>query len=123
MNWLAGRGTRIPILVKARFNARWSLDFVHDQLALGRRFRTLNIVDGVTPQCLAAILDLRALGKRVARELTADIERRGKPREIASPQRATLCKSLVVRTKRRVGFPTPTARASHSSMPNYDHSA
>ena len=31
-------------------NARWSLDFVHDQFANGRRFRILNIgVDDVTP--------------------------------------------------------------------------
>jgi putative transposase len=28
---------RAPILVEARVNARWSLDFVHDQLAGGRR--------------------------------------------------------------------------------------
>jgi hypothetical protein len=28
-----------PILVEAEVNARWSLDFVHDQLAQGRRFR------------------------------------------------------------------------------------
>ena len=26
-------GTRAPILVEARLNARWSLDFVHDQFA------------------------------------------------------------------------------------------
>src|SRR5690606_20915550 len=32
-------GTRAPILVEARPNARWSLDFVHDQFACGRRFR------------------------------------------------------------------------------------
>ena len=32
-------GSRTPILVEARVNARWSLDFVHDQFALGRRFR------------------------------------------------------------------------------------
>ena len=32
-------GTRTPILVEAKVNARWSLDFVHDQFALGRRFR------------------------------------------------------------------------------------
>ena len=32
-------GTRAPILVEAKPNARWSLDFVHDQLACGRRFR------------------------------------------------------------------------------------
>lgn len=34
-------------------NARWSLDFVHDQLANGRRFRILNIIDDVTKECLA----------------------------------------------------------------------
>lgn len=50
-------GTRAPILVEARPNARWSLDFVHDQFASGRRFRILNIVDDVTRECLAAIPD------------------------------------------------------------------
>ena len=30
-------GTRAPILLAARPNARWSLDFVHDQFACGRR--------------------------------------------------------------------------------------
>jgi transposase InsO family protein len=30
-------GTRAPILVEAKANARWSLDFVHDQFANGRR--------------------------------------------------------------------------------------
>ena len=35
-------GTRAPILVEARANARWSLDFVHDQFACGRRFRTMS---------------------------------------------------------------------------------
>ena len=29
-------GVRAPILVEARPNARWSLDFVHDQMANGR---------------------------------------------------------------------------------------
>jgi len=77
-------GTRTPILVEARVNARWSLDFVHDQFALGRRFRVLNIVDDVTRECLAAIPDTSISGKRVARELTAVIERRGKPQMIVS---------------------------------------
>jgi transposase InsO family protein len=48
-------GTRTPILVEAKVNARWSLDFVHDQFALGRRFRILNIVYDVTREGLAAI--------------------------------------------------------------------
>ena len=56
-------GTRTPILVEAKVNARWSLDFVHDQFALGRRFRILNIVDDVTRECLAAIpVDLGQTG-------------------------------------------------------------
>jgi len=77
-------GTRAPILVEARANARWSLDFVHDQLASGRRFRILNVVDDVTRERLAAIPDASISGRRVARELTDLIERRGKPGLIVS---------------------------------------
>ncbi|WP_244443385.1 IS3 family transposase [Bradyrhizobium sp. Ai1a-2] len=77
-------GTRAPILVEARPNARWSLDFVHDQFANGRRFRILNIVDDVTKECLGAIPDTSISGRRVARELTAVVERRGKPGMIVS---------------------------------------
>jgi len=77
-------GTRAPILVEARLNARWSLGFVHDQLACGRRFRILNVVDDVTRECLAAIPDTSISGRRVARELAALIERRGKPGMIVS---------------------------------------
>jgi transposase InsO family protein len=77
-------GTRAPILVEARPNARWSTDFVHDQFANGRRLRILNIVDDVTKQCLGAIPDTSISGRRVARELTAIIERHGKPGMIIS---------------------------------------
>ncbi|WP_271623549.1 IS3 family transposase, partial [Bradyrhizobium sp. CCBAU 11430] len=77
-------GTRAPILVEARPNARWSLDFVHDQFANGRRFRILNIVDDVTKECLGAIPETSVSGRRVARELTAIVQRRGKPGMIVS---------------------------------------
>jgi transposase InsO family protein len=77
-------GVRAPILVEAKPNARWSLDFVHDQFACGRRFRVLNIVDDVTRECLAAIPDTSISGRRVARELAALIELRGKPGMIVS---------------------------------------
>ena len=77
-------GTRAPILVEVRQNARWSLDFVHDQFATGRRFRILNVVDDVTRECLAAIPDTSISGRRVARELTALIARRGRPAMIVS---------------------------------------
>ena len=77
-------GTRAPILVEAMPNARWSIDFVHDQFATGRRFRILNIVDDVTKECLGAIPDTSISGRRVARELTAIIAQRGKPGMIVS---------------------------------------
>ncbi len=67
-----------------RMNARWSLTFVHDQFACGRRFRILNVVDDVTRECLAAVRDTSISGRRVARELTAIGERRDKPRVIVS---------------------------------------
>ena len=75
---------RASILVTQLANARWSLDFVHDQFANGRRFRVLNIVDDVTRECLAAVPGTSISGTRVARELTALIEQRGKPGMIVS---------------------------------------
>ena len=77
-------GTRAPIQVEAKPNARWSLDFVHDQMANGRRFRVLNIKDDVTLECLAAIPDTSISSRRVARELTTLITSRGKPQMIVS---------------------------------------
>ena len=53
-------------------------------MANGRRFRILNITDDVTHECLGAIPDTSISGHRVARELTAIIERRGKPGMIVS---------------------------------------
>jgi len=77
-------GSRAPILVEALPNARWSLDFVHDQLSNGRRLRILNVIDDVTKECLAAVADTSISGRRVARELDAILARRGKPGLIVS---------------------------------------
>ena len=52
-------GARYPC--EARPSTRWSLDFVHDQFACGRRFRILNVVDDVTRECLAALPDTSIL--------------------------------------------------------------
>ena len=61
---------RTPIPLATVPNSRWSVDFVHDQLANGRRFRVLNVIDDVTKECLAAIPDTSISGKRVVREIT-----------------------------------------------------
>ena len=90
-------GTRAPILIEARANARWSLDFVHDQFACGQRFRILNVVDDVTRECLAAIPDTSISGRRVARALTALIEHRGKPGMIVSENGTELTSNAILR--------------------------
>jgi transposase InsO family protein len=90
-------GTRVPILVEAKPNARWSLDFIYDQLACGRRFRILNIVDDVTRECLAAIPDTSISGRRVVRELTTRIERRGKPQMIVSDNGTEFTSNAILR--------------------------
>ena len=77
-------GTRAPNLVEAIPNARWSVDFVHDQLVTGRRLRIFNVVDDVTKECLAAVVDASISGARVARELARVIAWRGKPGLIVS---------------------------------------
>ena len=77
-------GTRAPLLAASLPNARWSLDFVHDQFSNGRRFRVLNVIDDVTKECLAAIPDTSISGKRVARELTTLLAQRGRPDLIVS---------------------------------------
>ena len=57
---------------------------MHDQMASGRRFRVLNVVDDVTRECLAAVPDTSISGHRVVRELTQLIAQRGKPGMIVS---------------------------------------
>ncbi len=45
------RGNAISVV--ARPNERWSIDFMHDRLGTGRNYRTMNIVDDFTSECLA----------------------------------------------------------------------
>jgi putative transposase len=77
-------------------NQRWSLDFVHDQMATGRRFRILNIVDDVTRECLRAVLDTSISGKRVVRELGDLIAERGAPKMIVSDNGTELTSNAVL---------------------------
>lgn len=50
-------GTRRPMALPQGPNQRWSLDFVSDALACGRRFRILAVVDDFTRECLALVAD------------------------------------------------------------------
>nr|WP_156025749.1 IS3 family transposase [Sphingomonas phyllosphaerae] len=96
-------GARAPAPVLALPNQRWSLDFVHDQLVTGRRFRVLNIVDDVTRECLRAVADTSISGRRVVRELTALIAERGKPTMIVSDNGTELTSNAVLAWSGEVG--------------------
>ena len=73
---------RIELPSPRRPNQRWSMDFVQDQLADGRRFRTLTIVDSFTRECPALEVDTSIGGKRVARVLDRLAFLRGLPEAI-----------------------------------------
>lgn len=56
---------RVPLEAPTAPNQRWSMDFIHDQLSDGRRFRCLTLVDDFTRQCLAIEVDTSLGGSRV----------------------------------------------------------
>lgn len=73
---------RVPIPVPDRPNERRSMDFVHDQLADGRRFRVLCIVDDYARVCVGQLVDLSISGQRMARLLEQLSQIRGLPRTL-----------------------------------------
>ena len=60
---------RQPLPGPVAANQVWSVDFMTDALSSGRRFRTLNIVDDYTRECLAIEVDTSLGGVRVVRAL------------------------------------------------------
>lgn len=89
-------GARAPAPVLALPNQRWSLDFVHDQLPTGRRFRVLNIVGDVTCECVGVVIDTSISGRRVVRELCDLIAVRGSPKIIVSDNGTELTSNAVL---------------------------
>jgi putative transposase len=75
---------RQPLPEAVAANQGWSVDFMTDALSSGRRFRTLNIVDDFTRECLAIEVDTSLGGMRVVRVLEELKQRRGLPRQIRS---------------------------------------
>jgi len=77
-------GTRAPMAIPQGANQRWSVDFVQDTLIDGRRFRVFAVVDDFTRECLGLVVDTSLSGARVARELSAVIDQRGRPCMVVS---------------------------------------
>jgi putative transposase len=73
---------RTPMPTPTRANDRWSMDFISDAIADGRKFRALTIVDDVTRESPAIVVDPSLPGDRVARELDRLGATRGFPKAI-----------------------------------------
>jgi putative transposase len=73
---------RIPMPQPTRPNEAWAMDFVFDGTAAGRTFRTLNVVDRFTRECLAIEVDTSIAGHRVVAVLALLVAMRGKPASI-----------------------------------------
>ena len=63
----------------AALNQRWSMDFMSDQLADGRRIRVLNVLDDFSRRCLASEVDTSLPGLRVCRVLDVLVKSHGLP--------------------------------------------
>ncbi len=71
-----------PLEIKAEVNSQWALDFMHDTLYCGKRFRTLNVIHEGTRECLAIEVDSSLLAERVVWVLEQLKAERGLPRQI-----------------------------------------
>ena len=63
-------------------NERWAMDFIHDQLMSGARFRALTVVDTYTRECPLLVADTSFSGKKVAAALDELAGERGYPKVI-----------------------------------------
>jgi putative transposase len=75
---------RVPLAPATRLNERWSMDFMLDMLADGRRFRVLTVMDEFSRECLALDAAVSIPGMRVTRVLDAIASKRGYPQIISS---------------------------------------
>ena len=71
-----------PLVVQNKPNQQWALDFMHDTLYCGKRYRTLNVLDEGTRECLAIEVDSSLSADRVIRALEQLKVERGLPQQI-----------------------------------------
>jgi len=73
---------RAPLALPVRANQVWTMDFTQDNLASGRKFRTLNLMDGFTRESPRIEVDTSLPGLRVVRVLEDVARERGYPQAI-----------------------------------------
>ena len=89
---------RLPLLRPAAPNLIWSMDFVMDSLATGRRIKYLTCVDDFTKECLTITTAFGIAGVQVTRILDSIALFRGYPATIRTDQGAEFtCRVLINR--------------------------
>jgi putative transposase len=111
-------GLRAPMKAPDRPNACWSLDFLHDQMTDGRRFRILTVVDECTRESLARVPDTSISGARAARIISEALDLREVERQVMGrdPAPADHSNAGLCRFASCAGSP---ARPSDRSYPSH----
>lgn len=73
---------RGPVPVATDGSQYWAMDFVHDQLLNGRKFRVLTVIDKWHRQCVALQADFALTGQSVVDALTGIASERKLPQAI-----------------------------------------
>ena len=75
-------GVRVTFPAPTRPNERWAMDFLHDRLADGRRFRVLTMVDAYSRESPAIEADTSLTGAKVVQILDRVAQTQGLPQGI-----------------------------------------
>jgi putative transposase len=78
-----------------RPNDAWSLDFVHDQLSNGQKFRALTVIDIYSREALAIEVGQRLRGEHVVAVLNRLVQQRGTPQYLFADNGAEFTGQLV----------------------------
>jgi putative transposase len=81
--------------VPKHLNEAWSLDFVHDQLSQGTKFRALTVIDIWSREGLAIEVGQRLKGEHVAEVLNRLVRQRGAPKYLFADNGAEFTGQLV----------------------------
>lgn len=73
---------QVPLVVPSTPNDTWSMDFMHDVLMTGRKFRTLNVIDDFNREVLAIDPQFSIGSNKVVKVLERVLKERGQPRMI-----------------------------------------
>jgi len=92
-----GTGTDVRPCRAERPNHVWTYDLLHDQLADGKRFKTLSVLDEFTRECLAIHVGQSIRATDVVKVLAQVMARRGAPTYLRSDNGSEFTATAVMR--------------------------